>query len=111
MGPEVQYAEEKSWDALEIRVYPGADGVFSLYEDECDNYNYEKGLYSTITFHWNDARKTLTVGERKGNYPGMLKKRKFRIVLVSNQQGAGDELTKHADKTVSYSGKEIQVKL
>ena len=111
MGPEVQYAEEKSWDALEIRVYPGADGVFSLYEDECDNYNYEKGLYSTITFHWNDVRKTLTVGERKGNYPGMLKKRKFRIVLVSNQQGAGDELAKHADKTVSYSGKEIQVKL
>lgn len=73
IGPEVQYAGEKSWETLEIRVYPGADGDFVLYEDEFDNYNYEKGLYSTITFHWNDARKTLTIGECKGNYPGMLK--------------------------------------
>ena len=111
LGPEVQYAEEKSWDTLEIRVYPGADGNFVLYEDEFDNYNYEKGLYSTIAFHWDNTQKTLTIGERKGDFPGMLKKRNFRIVLVSNQQGVGDDLTKHTNKTISYSGKEIQVKM
>ena len=111
IGPEVQYAGEKSWETLEIRVYPGADGDFVLYEDEFDNYNYEKGLYSTITFHWNDARKTLTIGECKGNYPGMLKNRKFRIVLVDNQHGVGDNLMKKADRAISYTGKECRIRL
>lgn len=111
LGPEVQYAEEKSWDSLEIRVYPGADGNFVLYEDEFDNYNYEKGLYSTIAFHWDNTQKTLTIGERKGDFPGMLKKRNFRIVLVDNQHGAGDNLMKKADRSVSYTGKECRIKL
>lgn len=111
LGPEVQYAEEKSWDTLEIRVYPGADGNFVLYEDEFDNYNYEKGLYSTIAFHWDNTQKTLTIGERKGDFPGMLKKRNFRIVLVDNQHGAGDNLMKKADRSVSYTGKECRIKL
>ena len=57
VGPKVQYATEKKWDNLEIRVYEGANGEFTLYEDENDNYNYEKGAYSTITFIWNDAKK------------------------------------------------------
>ena len=61
VGPKVQYATEKKWDNLEIRVYEGANGEFTLYEDENDNYNYEKGLYSTITFTWNDAKKVLTI--------------------------------------------------
>ena len=111
LGPEVQYAEEKSWETLEIRVYPGADGNFVLYEDEFDNYNYEEGFYSTIAFHWDNTRKTLTIGERKGNYPGMLKNRKFRIVLVDNQHGTGDDLMKKADRSVSYTGKECRIKL
>lgn len=111
LGPEVQYAEEKSWDTLEIRVYPGADGNFVLYEDEFDNYNYEKGLYSTIAFHWDNTQKTLTIGERKGDFPGMLKKRNFRIVLVDNQHGAGDNLMKKADRSVSYTGKECRIRL
>jgi alpha-D-xyloside xylohydrolase len=73
IGPEVQYATEKRWDNLEIRIYPGADGEFTLYEDENDNYNYEKGLYSTIMFTWNDAANTLTINDRNGNFPGMPK--------------------------------------
>ena len=68
IGPDVQYAEEKEWDNLEIRIYEGADGEFTLYEDENDNYNYEKGLYSTITFNWNDGSKTLTISDREGSF-------------------------------------------
>ena len=81
LGPEMQYVGEKAWDNLEIRVYPGADGDFTLYEDEGDGYNYEKGIYTTITFHWNNKSRTLTIGNRKGEYPGMLKTRRFTVVL------------------------------
>ena len=81
LGPEMQYVGEKAWDNLEIRVYPGADGDFTLYEDEGDGYNYEKGIYTTITFHWTNKSRTLTIGNRKGEYPGMLKTRRFTIVL------------------------------
>jgi alpha-D-xyloside xylohydrolase len=101
-GPQVQYATEKKWDNLEIRVYPGANGEFSLYEDENDNYNYEKGVYSTLSFTWNDAKKSLTVNDRKGSFPGMLTTRKFNIVIVS----AG----KKVEKVVTYSGKKVVVK-
>ncbi len=100
LGPEMQYVTEKKWDNLELRVYPGADGCFTLYEDEGDNYNYEKGVYSTITFTWDDSAKTLTVGERKGEYPGMLKNRRFTVVLPD---GATTE--------VEYDGSEKSIRL
>lgn len=106
VGPQVQYATEKKWDDLEIRVYEGANGEFTLYEDENDNYNYEKGMYSTITFSWSDSRKTLTINERKGSFPGMYAERKFRIVRIN----AGGE-DSGAGKEVVYTGKRIQVKL
>lgn len=111
IGPDVQYAEEKKWDNLEIRVYPGADGEFVLYEDENDNYNYEKGMYSTISFQWDEAKKTLTIGERNGEFPDMLSKRKFRIVLVDKGNGVGEKLSTKANKTVNYTGKSICIKL
>lgn len=111
IGPKVQYATEKKWNKLEIRVYPGNDGEFLLYEDENDNYNYEKGTYSTIIFKWDDTRKILTIGERNGKFPGMLKNRKFNIVLVKEGHGIGDQSTVKADKTVSYCGKKFQIKL
>jgi alpha-D-xyloside xylohydrolase len=110
-GPEVQYATEKRWDNLEIRVYPGADGEFVLYEDENDNYNYEKGLYSTIRFTWDDARRRLTIADRAGTFPGMLKSRAFRVVVVAPGRGAGGEASTGADRVVSYKGKAITVKL
>jgi alpha-D-xyloside xylohydrolase len=111
VGPKVQYAEEKKWDNLQIRVYEGADGEFTLYEDENDNYNYEKGVYSTITFHWNDADQTLTIREREGEFPGMLKERKFSLVKVSQGKGVGDEDVEAFDKVVAYTGQETSVKL
>ena len=93
LGPEMQYVGEKSWDNLEIRVYPGADGQFTLYEDEGDSYNYEKGVYSTIQFSWNDKSRTLTIGARQGSFSGMLQSRQFTIVLPDG-----------TSKTVDYSG-------
>lgn len=110
-GPDVQYATEKKWDDLEIRIYRGADGEFLLYEDENDGYNYEKGMYATIRFRWDDKSNTLIIGPREGEFPGMLTKRKFRIVLVDKQHGAGDQPAEKADKTVSYSGKQLKIKL
>lgn len=109
-GPEVQYSTEKKWDALEMRVYPGADGRFVLYEDENDNYNYEKGMYSTIEFNWNEASRTLTIGDRKGNFPGMLKSRTFRVVLAGAANAVADT---DAAKTIAvkYSGKKKTVVL
>ncbi len=109
-GPDVQYATEKPWTDLEIRVYPGADGSFTLYEDENDNYNYEKGMYSTIGFDWDNKSKTLTIGKRNGEFPGMNKERRFNIVLVSEMSGSGDKPMK-VTKTVAYSGNELKVKL
>jgi alpha-D-xyloside xylohydrolase len=111
IGPEVQYASEKKWDNLEIRVYPGADGQFVLYEDENDNYDYEKGMYSTITFMWDDTKQTLTINDRKGSFPGMLGKRKFRIVMVSTNNGVGMDTVKKCDKVVTYDGKKTMVGL
>jgi len=110
MGPFIQYSTEKS-DPVEIRIYPGADGEFTLYEDENDNYNYEKGLYSIITFSWNDSKKVLTISDRKGSFPGMLKKRHFNIVRVAKNKGAGMDVIESIDKEVTYKGKKVKVKL
>ena len=94
LGPEMQYVGEKDWSLLELRIYPGADGHFLLYEDEGDSYNYEKGAYSTIAFHWNDRSRTLTIADRQGSYPGMLQQRQFVVVLPDGRQ-----------QTVHYEGK------
>ncbi|HOK66923.1 MAG TPA: glycoside hydrolase family 31 protein [Anaerohalosphaeraceae bacterium] len=104
MGPFVQYAAEKPADPIELRIYPGTDGAFVLYEDENDGYNYEKGAYSTIEFRWNEQEKTLTIGERKGSFDGMLKNRTFQIVFVRDNYGTGIEITKQPDALLYYSG-------
>ena len=99
VGPQVQYATEKPWDHLELKVYAGANGNFILYEDEFDNYNYEKGAYTEIPISWNNASRKLTIGARKGAYEGMLKNRKFTVTLQDGTQ-----------KNVDYNGKAISVK-
>lgn len=109
-GPKVQYSTEKNWDNLEIRVYPGADGTFTLYEDENDNYNYENGAYATITFRWDDVARRLTIENREGSFPGMLQNRKFKVILAGPESGAGDQPMK-GGKTVNYTGKKTSVKL
>ena len=109
MGPYLQYATEKAADPMEIRIYAGANAEFVLYEDENDTYNYEQGKYSLIPMNWNEAEKTLTIGDRKGDFQGMLKGRTFRIVWVSSKNGTGLEPAKQAVE-VAYSGKELKVK-
>jgi alpha-D-xyloside xylohydrolase len=111
MGPFLQYATEKPADPLEIRIYPGADGSFILYEDENDTYNYEKGAFSTISFKWDDAKRQVTVGKRNGEFPGILKKRTFQIIIVDKNKGIGTGLTEKPDKTVQYTGEEQVIKL
>jgi alpha-D-xyloside xylohydrolase len=98
LGPEMQYVGEKPWDQLELRVYPGADAHFTLYEDEGDGYNYERGVYTTIPISWNDRTRTLTIGSRQGSYPGMLNQRQFTIVLPDG-----------TTKTASYQGQAVTV--
>lgn len=109
-GPEVQYATEKKWDNLELRIYPGADAEFNLHEDENDNYDYEKGLYTEIKFYWNENAHELTIDKRKGHFPGMLKGRRFKIVLVKQGHGSGANLTMNVDKVIQYNGEKVQVK-
>jgi alpha-D-xyloside xylohydrolase len=104
MGPFVQYATEKPADPIELRIYPGADGSFTLYEDENDNYNYEKGAYSTIDFHWDDANRRLRIDARKGTFPGMLKARTFHAVVVGKGHGVGVEVTENPNRAISYQG-------
>lgn len=106
MGSIVQYADEKPADTLEIRIYRGADAQFELYEDEGDNYNYENGKYSIITFIWNDKRQSLTISDRKGDFEGCLKERVFNIVMVSENSGIGIN-TDNMGKKVRYQGKKI----
>jgi alpha-D-xyloside xylohydrolase len=98
-GPKVQFATQKKWDNLEIKVYPGKDCSFILYEDEFDNYNYEKGFYSEIEFLWHEASKTVTISNRKGQYTGMLTSRKFTIVMPSGMT-----------KIINYNGKKLEVR-
>lgn len=100
IGPEVQYARQKSWQQLDIHIYPGADGTFCLYEDEFDNYNYEKGAYSEIWMKWNDKKRTFTIESRKGEYQGMLHERTFVLKTADGKE-----------KTINYTGKKINVKL
>ncbi len=99
LGPVMQYVGEKNWDNLELRVYPGADASFTLYEDEGDYYNYEKGVYATIPISWSERTRTLIIGERKGSYPGMLELRSFTIITPDGQK-----------QTVEYNGKEVKCK-
>jgi alpha-D-xyloside xylohydrolase len=109
MGPDEEWSDQKPADPIELRVYPGADGDFTLYEDEGDTYNYERGVYATIPLHWDDAKRSLTIGARQGKFPGMLEQRAFRVVFVSEHHGAGIDPTDEPDKTVQYSGEKTVV--
>jgi alpha-D-xyloside xylohydrolase len=106
MGPFIQYSTEKT-DPIELRIYPGADAKFTLYEDENDNYDYEKGIYSLIEFKWNDLQKTLTILDRKGEFPGMKSERKFNIIIVNEASGKGSEVTTKFTKVLKYNGKKV----
>jgi alpha-D-xyloside xylohydrolase len=111
MGPEVEYATQNTSKPTELRIYPGADGHFTVYEDENDNYNCEKGRYAIFTISWNDKLHQLSISETKGLYAGMPKQRTINIILVSEDHGTGGLVTAKADKTINYKGLPITVKI
>ncbi len=110
-GPELQYSDEKPAELINLYVYTGRDAQFMLYEDEGTNYNYEKGKYATIDISYDEAAKTLTIGARKGSFKGMLKQRRFNVVVVSKDHPQPLNLENPQGQMVLYEGKEVKVKL
>lgn len=111
MGPELQYTSETPADPIELRIYRGVDGTFDLYEDEGDGYGYEKGVHATISIIWNDSSQTLSIGARRGSFPGMLKERTFNVVLVGKDHGVGENPVTSPERAVRYNGDPISVSL
>ncbi len=109
-GPELQYTAEKPADPLTLYVYAGANGEFTLYEDEGLNYNYEKGQFARIPIRWQEATRTLTIDKREGSFPGMLKQRTFEIIVVSKSRPVGYSFTAKADRSVKYSGGAVSLR-
>ncbi|HMA65469.1 MAG TPA: TIM-barrel domain-containing protein, partial [Chitinispirillaceae bacterium] len=103
MGPDIQYANERA-DTIELRIYPGADGSFSIYEDEGDSYNYENGKYATIPIMYLDESQKVIIGARNGSFPGMDSKKVFNIVYVKNGHGTGIGKTSNPDVQLVYTG-------
>ncbi len=109
LGPEIQYAGQKAGAPIELRVYPGADASFTLYQDDGTTYDYEKGEYSTIPMRWNDSAHTMTIGARQGSFPGIVAQRTFDVVLVSAGHGSGVPPARFPDKVVRYDGTSVTV--
>jgi Domain of unknown function (DUF5110) len=103
IGPIEQYTGEKPPKDLEIRIYPGADGDFSLYEDEGTNYNYEKGQRSTIHFHWNDRRRIQNFA--RNDHPSVLALYfEFGRYLLISSSRPGANLQHSANDSMSLMG-------
>lgn len=110
LGQGVQSASAKT-DPIDLRIYAGADGDFTLYEDEGDNYDYERGAYSVIPVHWDDKAETLTIGDRRGTFPGMPEHRTFRVTRVTSAHGVGVAPISKFDSTVEFDGKTVSVQV
>jgi alpha-D-xyloside xylohydrolase len=110
-APAMQYVGEKPCDPITLYVYAGADGAFTLYEDQGTTFDYEKGAFAQIPIRWDERTSTLTLGERSGAFDGMLRRRAFRVVLVSKDHPAGFSLTPRQFSSVEYTGAAIQLKL
>lgn len=99
LAPVTQYAGDKTDGTLELRIYPGADANFTLYEDEGTNYNYEHGAFSEISMHWSQARHALTIADRRGTFSGMAARRKFRVHLAGGPASSDQQVTYDGSKT------------
>jgi alpha-D-xyloside xylohydrolase len=111
MGPEIAYTDEKPADPITLWVYAGANGEFTLYDDDGLTYGYEKGAFARIPIRWNDAARTLTIGKREGDFKGMQKQRTFEVVVVSKARPVGFSFTPKVAQTVKYDGAAVDVKL
>lgn len=111
LGGEKQYTTEPKNEPVEIRIYPGSDALFTIYEDEGDNYNYEKGKYATFDLVWNDKSRKIKISDIKGNFDGLQINKTFNIVIVDSESGLGTKVSDSKYKTVFYDGKSIEVSL
>jgi len=110
VGPELQYTDEKPADPVTLIVYTGADGRFSLYEDDGTSYGYERGEFSRIPLRWEERSRTLIIGRREGSFPGMLASRSVRMVFVSPARPVGFGFEPRPDRTVRYTGEELRIR-
>jgi alpha-D-xyloside xylohydrolase len=110
-GPSLQWSDEKQPELIDLYVYAGRDGSFQLYEDENTNYNYEQGKFTTIDITYDDAHRTLTIGERKGEFDGMLRNRRFNIILVTKDKPLGFDNVNLKGKIVKYDGRKKTIRL
>ena len=106
----MQYTDEKLGDPIELRVYPGADGAFSFYEDAGEGFGYERKEFSIIPMSWDNRSRTLKIGSRRGDFPGMIKDRVFRVVLVRPGKAIGIEPALKTTE-VRYTGHAVRVRL
>ena len=110
-GPELQYTGEKPADPLTLYVYAGANGAFTLYEDQGSTYDYEKGAFSQIPIQWTEASGTLTVGKRQGGFPEMPKERTIQVVLCSKDKPTGFRFEAAPAKSAHYTGEAVDLKV
>jgi len=110
VGQLIQNTTKAQTD-LTIFVYAGKNGSFTLYEDENVNYNYEKGLFSTIQFSYDNKSKSLSIGERKGNFTGMVKERNLHFILVDQHKPVGIDDRLQDLKTIHYTGEKTSITL
>ena len=110
-GPQMEWSDEKPAELINLYVYAGQDGEFQLYEDEGTNYNYEKGKYATIDIRYDDQTRTVSFGQRNGQFPGMLKQRRFNVVLITGDAPRPLNLDNPEGRMVEYNGKAVSVKL
>jgi len=110
-GPEIQYTGEKPADPITLYVYTGMDASFTLYEDEGNNYNYEKGAFSNIRFTYTEADKTLTINAREGSFPGMLISRRFNVVYISKNHPVELNFQSNNNLSINYEGKKVTQKI
>ncbi|MGO8759268.1 MAG: TIM-barrel domain-containing protein [Terracidiphilus sp.] len=111
LGPDIEYTGEAASNPIELRIYPGADGRFDLYEDAGDGYGYEKNERSVVSIRWDDRARELIFGAREGSFPGMAKQRTFHVVVVRENHGAGPDLTPSIDREIVYQGQAVAMSI
>ena len=110
-GPELQWTDEKAADPLTVFVYTGANGSFTLYEDDGTSYAYETGAFARVPMTWDESKRTFTIGARRGKYPSMLASRTVQVVFVGRAKPVGFSFEPKPDRVVNYTGAAVEVKM
>jgi alpha-D-xyloside xylohydrolase len=111
MGPVRQHVNDLPEASIELHIYPGKDGSFELYEDEGDQYNYEKGAFSTIHIYWNDVKRQVTLEARKGQYTGMAEQRTFEVFLHDERKDDHGTSLAVPNQTIRYNSQPFVINL